>query len=298
MSYRAKKHHIVPEVLQKQFLAMEEKIWFSEQKSDGAFSPPQLESIKKAFMKKNYNTITKDGEKSDVVEREFYGKIDNFLGKVIPDIFTAFEGNKVPMFSEQLLDSLRNVVMEMAKRTPDFTGMYDDTTEGKRLLDEIVAEAGADGDKMSEDHFKSRLGDAQWQKEFARDVRVRATIKHSPKVQSALNQLTFKWVLLSSKCSFILSSQMVYRLGNGGPNGLNNPNFEMWMPISPKIALVLLRDNYGKLPLVHYDTPDHVREINEYALKSSFQIGSHSRELLESLTGRKAVEPKSVKVVA
>jgi len=61
------------------------------------------------------------------------------------------------------------------------------------------------------------------------------------------------------------------------------PKMEMWMPISPKVAIVLVRDKEQKIPLRVVDCPDHIRKVNEYAMRKSIYIASHSEKLLKSL---------------
>jgi len=92
-----------------------------------------------------------------------------------------------------------------------------------------------------------------------------------------------RWAVIEGKNSFILSSLIAYRIGNGGHNGLANPNMEIWMPIAPKYAIVMLQDPEGKITHRVSEPRVHVRKVNEFAVRNSSYVASHSHKLLRSL---------------
>jgi hypothetical protein len=291
MKYRSKKHHFVPIILQKQFSSEINGsiIWYSERGVDGEFKAPVSKEMKKAFVIDNYYTVLQKEESSDIVEKKFYGGIDNYLGEVLPKILLGFKNGSIPTFAGEPLENVRDVNMEMAKRTPEFTKKYDDIEIGREIVESTLLklphnEIGEDRRQLIAD-----LNNPNRLREIGRNTRVRATIRRSELVDGALKDFSVRWAVINEKHSFILSSLMVYRIGNGGPNGLSNPNMEMWMPVSPKIALVLVRDPQNKIPLVVREGGSHIRQINEYAATNSQQIASHSQKLIESLTGKRAV---------
>ena len=289
MSIRSKKHHIVPKVLQKYFASQEGYIWYSERGPDNRFEAPYLQKIDKAFVMNNYYTVGSGNKLSDIVERKFYGNIDNYLGGMLPKVVAAFAENEIPTFEGEALVELRHVVFEMIKRTPEFIKSNDDTEIGKSVLESRfkALNENTDHDRISK--LNAILGkNPNFVRETERDIRVRATINRSKKVEAALKSLSVRWATCDSRHSFILTSMMVYRTGNGGANGIANPNFEIWMPLSPKVALVLLRDDQNLIPIKNTDGRDHIREVNLFAAANSRQIASHSKELIESIIGRKA----------
>jgi Protein of unknown function (DUF4238) len=289
MSGRSKKHHIVPQTLQKHFAAQDGYVWYSERGADNFFEAPYLQKINKAFVISNYYTVGLGGELSDRVERDFYGIVDDYLGRTLPQIIAAFGEKQNPIFEGKSLVDLRNVVFEMIKRTPDFIKKNDDSALGKAVLDATLKslKESADVERTAElNAFVEK--NPNFMRELGRTIRVRASIKPSDKVEESLKDFSVRWAFCDSKHSYILTSMMVYRIGNGGSNGLANPNCEVWMPISPKIALVLVRDIQNRIPFKNADDPKHVRAVNEFAASNSKQIASHSKELIESVTGKKA----------
>lgn len=154
MPQRSKNHHYVPQVLQRRFSVCKEKIWHSRRGDDGRFEAPKLRSIEKTFKLRNYYTVEVDGVSSDVVERKFYGPIDDYLGKMLPEVFESFDRGDVPTFSGEALTSLQRVVLEMTKRTPDFAGNYIDETKGREFVEELLADTS--GRLLDEDRIVLR----------------------------------------------------------------------------------------------------------------------------------------------
>lgn len=287
MAQRSKNHHFVPKVLQQRFIREGKRIWYSERGEDDSFGSPELRNIGKTFRKRNYYTVLNGEEQSDIVEREFYGKIDDYLGKLLPDILNSFERKEIPTFSGESLDSLRKVVMEMAKRTPEFIKDHDDLSVGREIVESTLEALPEKSESEERLQLLSDINDQVRLREYGRDARVRGVVERSEKIEEALEEFSVRWAVSETHHSFILSSMIAYRIGNGGPNGLSNPNMEIWMPIAPKIALVLLRDPNNKIPLKSSETSIHIRKVNEYAVRNSQQIASHSNKLLESLTGKR-----------
>ncbi|MDH5452846.1 MAG: DUF4238 domain-containing protein [Paracoccaceae bacterium] len=283
-SKRAKKHHFVPKVLQKEFCNTPNKIWYSEKNLSNGFSKPELRNIESTFRIRDYYTVFVGGRASDMVEREFYGKVDDYLGKLIPDVLSTFARKEVPIFSGNALRSVQRVVFEMIKRTPDFVKKHDEIEIGREIVERELATLS---DEVESELRRSELTQ-ELQSEAAlrmlgRTVRVRACIARSKKIDDALKDFHVRWAISESKHSFVLSSLIAYRIGNGGSNGLVNPMMEIWMPISPKVALVLLRDPDGRVPNRIAIDRDKIRQVNEYAYRNCNQLGAHSEELLSSI---------------
>lgn len=285
MGKRAKNHHIVPKVLQKNFTIQgdQRRIWRTKRDTNGYFRPLERKNIANTFFIKDYYTVLENDQRSDLVEREFYGKIDDFLGKLLPEVVEILNNGNIPKFSSEDLDSIRDVVMQMTKRTPDFLGEQDDVEVGRELVEKTLQSSSSEISPAERNQLEGYSRDDIRLLDIGRDVRVKATLQNSQRVNEALSQLVPRWAVSKTKHSYILASRMVYRIGNGGPNGLINPNMEMWMPIAPKIALVLVRDPENKIPQRVVESPRQIRRVNEYAIRNSFEVASNSERLLKSL---------------
>ena len=281
---RSKEHHFVPKVLQKQFCWRTDHIWYSTKSKNGRFEVVEDRNIDSTFKIRDYYTILEENAVlSDKIERQFYGIIDDYLGKFLPEVLGGLERGFVPLIRGNALIGLRRTVLEMIKRTPDFNPNHDDTELGKKLLEGLAKVIAEKSDFLDQSTLVCELDNPVKLKHIGRDKRVRSTIRRSEKVDGSLNDLEPRWAYIDGKHSFILSSLIAYRIGNGGATGIAQPNMEVWMPISPKVALVLLRDPEKISPPIVCVDRQKVRAFNQYAVKYSSAVASHSEELLKSL---------------
>lgn len=283
MSKRARKHHIVPQTMQKHFCDDNGQIWFSEKDSHGSFQKPDQRTPKGAFWQRDYYTVIINGQRSDEIEREFYGSLDNLMGDIIPKFLERLERREAPAMEPALEESMKLAVFHMLLRSPDFVD-HDDLALGHDYLDSLIAEYARFPDlKADLDRVRSEKEDDSIVRSYGRSIRVQGTIGDHTRSKRELMKRKFKWVIAPSRHSFILANQIGYRIGNGGPNGLQNPNSEIWMPISPKFSLVLVRDDHSNIPNLAETDRDHIRSVNEYAARNSKAIASHSEKLIRSL---------------
>jgi hypothetical protein len=226
-----------------------------------------------------------DDVPSDAIETGFYGSLDNFLAQLIPQFISKLEEADAPVMDFELQNALKVAVFELVKRTPDFMEV-NDYDLGLEFLEGVLSEEGkgtVTDSRLAE--LRAELSLPHMIRARGRDIRVRGSLSRSEDVEEALKSRNFRYVVAKKGHSFMLSNAIAYRIGNGGSNGLQNPESEIWMPISPKFAIVLVADPKQKIPLVCESSREHVREINEYAAARSRSIASHSKQLIISVTG-------------
>ena len=282
MSKRSKRHHFVPKALQKYFCCDDGKIWYSQKGKNDKFLKPEKRNTTSTFQERNYYTVQENGRPSDIIEREFYGKIDNFLGEIIPYILECLDNKKTPIFDKEVKALLKDLVHKMIMRTPDFVH-HDDFLAGRELIEDTISEAQNRGlSKTDIAEMAAKLGDVSYLKSQGRNIRIQGQISSSEKIDTFLKKYDFRWGICTGLNSLILSSRMVYRLGNGSSNGLKNHNTEIWFPLSPRVCLVLLRDKKNRIPTIN-EIPDiKVQEVNEYAAENSLSIASNYELILQS----------------
>lgn len=287
---RSIKHHYIPKVIQKNFTteAGGSKIWYSSRKDGyGKYSHPELRNISSTFQERNLYTTSGESGPSDIIERKFYGPLDSALGTLVPKLLSQLSDGIVPEFSGDALKDIRAIIFDMIKRTPDFTRSYSDEDVAKAGIEDLLRNDGNIFTQSDVEDMKLSLKNPAYLKALGRDAVSRARIKPLSKVSETLNQFSIRWAAINSKHSFVLPSMGGYRIGNGDHNGLANEKVEIWMPISPKYCMIMMRDPYRKVPLLNHISASKIREINEYAIKNGRAIASHSRPLIESLTGMK-----------
>lgn len=254
---------------------------------DGRFGRPEHRSPKGSFWKLRYNTIVLDGAPTDIVETKYYGALDNFIGRVFPELICILDNGKVPKMDRKLSDNLKKAVFQMLLRSPDFIELKDHAI-GEDFLDGLIEEYETAGEHLAElSEAKTERADPAKLRLYGRTIRTKGMFRMPMEALEVTLARTIRWVTAPQRCSYILSSRMVPRIGNGGPNGTLNPNSELWMPISPNHCLVLLNDKSSQIPLRVTDSRDHVRDTNEFLCRNSEAVGSHSLKLINSLTNQK-----------
>lgn len=280
-------HHHVPRVLQKQFCANKEteQIWYSRRKNGFFTNPKLIGTISVFLINDQYTVLDNKHEPSDIVEREHFGKVDNYLGRLLLKIPENSKFEEMPKFTGNKLDELKLFVFEMFKRSPDIMNSIKPTKTIEELIQDDI-ESG----KLSEEKkllMQSVLKDQKYIDQLDHTARVRAMAKENLKdgkeTADAIQGYSIRWAVSDGEDSFILTSRMVHINGMGGVRGISNPKAEIWMSLTPKIALVLVKDPKNEIPLKVPVNGNFIRDFNEFSMADSDEIASHSQELLESL---------------
>ena len=280
---RSRRHHIVPEAMQKAFLGADDKLWYTERNPDGHFVEPEDRTPKGAFWKPHHNTIIVDGAPSDIIEREYYGALDDFIGRVFPALISILEKGKAPRMDQKLEDKIKKAVYQLLLRSPDFVD-FDDEEIGKEFLESLNnAYQLVDETEERLEAVRADLRTPSKVRAFGRNIRTRSMFQMPERSLEEIFKYSIRWSIAPQRCSYILSGRIVMRTANGGLNGVGNPDTELWMPISPKFCLVLVRDRDNNIPIRVLDSRDRLREFNEYACANSWAFASHSRKLVRSL---------------
>lgn len=285
---RSKEHHYIPKAILKYFRANERQVWCADRTNTGHYAEPELRNIKSVFVKKDYYTVIENGVLSDKVEKEFYGKIDDFLGKFVQSTTYSFSLGEIPVVPPDGEELLASVIYHMVRRNPEFRPLHSDAELGRQYLSNMIEAVShlKDYNRLCE-RYVAQSQDHLNLLHYGRSIRVRSQLIQNPEVEAELAKLKLRWVISKGNHSFILPSNLPYRIGNGGNNGLSNPDFEMWMPIGPKLAIALTRDIPRPIPLVYEIGRDHMRHINSYGADNSSSIASHDKKLLISLINRR-----------
>ncbi|OOY32929.1 DUF4238 domain-containing protein [Thioclava sp. F36-6] len=284
---RSRNHHYVPKCIQRHFCGEGERLWYAERNKSGRFLEPEERNIRTTFREKDRNTILLNGQPSDIVEHSFFEKLDNYLGKTIPEIVDIISEGAAPEFSEIARLDFIYAIYESLRRSPDFFDI-DEASKGEELVRGQLSKLDENKDSSTIEALQATLASRYELRKLGRDIRVRAAFGEtelSEKIKLELKTLEVRWAISNAKHSFALPSSGCYRVGNGGSNGLSNENVEIWMPITPKISIVLLRDPNKRIPPLINVSRDLVRRMNEYATRNSRAIASHSGHLIYSLTG-------------
>lgn len=284
---RSKRHHFVPQALQRQFLTDDGRIWYASRPSyDVPFSDPEALSTKGAFWRRNFYTVLDDRDApSDLVEEKFFGPVDNHLSQVVNEALEILREGERPRFRGDPLESIKHLVIALYRRSIDTASTMDEALVGRELIDSVLerarSELGEDFEKAVESlSFPLPM-------HMGRDVRVRAQVSDPTLLIEALAGYRIAVVRAEGGSSFILGSRMVYRISNRTNDKLGSENIEIWFPISPRYALVLHALRTDPDDIIEWKKSG-VRSVNEYICRHCLAVGSHSQKLLSSLLRRKS----------
>ncbi len=277
---RSKKHHFVPQCLQQWFCNAAGEIWYAEKSPNGFVIPKNNPRTPNGcFWERNLNTIITADGLSDALEKTTWEDIDQGLAKFLNQAHRILDNKKSPDITNESLQILRYLVAMLMTRSPEIAPSLE-SLENKFSsgLITLAKQAG----RLTAD-LQAKAENQTYLRQSARHIRATALALVPEMTLQEMQNFFPSWGFTVGKSSFILGSKMVYRTGNGGPNGVLNPNCEIWFPVSPKRVLILTRDRAAQ-GRVHYLGRDKVRHWNQYIVRSSGRaIASHSQELLKSL---------------
>jgi hypothetical protein len=284
---RSKRHHYVPQALQKYFCNEFGQIWYAKRATlSEQFGKMEPRNTASAFKERNFYTVLSELDKpSDEVEREFYGTVDDQVGKTISEVVAIVNQSYAPQFSGEPLESFKNLVLALHRRSIDITKNHSELEIGQDIIKSTLADASVRfGLTVEQASEQIRFPDP---KQLGRNVRVRAQTVRPDIALQALAPYGVATIVAEGRSSFILGSRMIYRISNGTTDPLGSKNVELWFPVTPRICLVLhALDVVTRKPVVW--PGNKVREVNEHIVSRCHEVGSHSDRLLLSLLAQRA----------
>lgn len=285
---RSKRHHYIAESFQERFCTTPNSLWYAERNGAEQYKLERRSPFG-CFWVRNLNTILVDDTPSDLLEKQFWGAVDQDVNDLLQDVDATFDSGNAPHIEGKALQDFKKLFAVVARRSPDATNMPGSTEVGDQyheMLRDFFLESGH--------KLRPKHSDQIWLKQSGRAILAKAKASFPELVFEALNDYSVRWVVPEGNASFVLGSKSVYRAhGKSGSGHLNDPLTELYWPVSPKLALVLIRLPYRDFPLVTILPQQKVRSWNEAICKESVAIASHSKRLLVSLlAGRLEKRPE------
>jgi len=282
-SNRSKKHHYLPVGFQRRFIEGYGELFYSKRDETGKFSSASPRNPANVFFKRNHNTRYVDGQPTDVVEKGLYSVVDDCLCKLVDEIRPLIRRNENFNIADDTDFTLRIIFIEMMRRNPEAQKDFADSYRSKlrSIQSDLIK------------RYPERIGEIRRVVETRNDdleemqnvqLQVRTTYPES--LLRGMEGMRFRFALLPDNAMFILSSNMIQRLSNGGDGSLDNALTELWLPIDPHIAIVAARVSSDFPQFVHFDRK-FAKEYNDLAVGRSDEIGSPSSTLLAALIRRR-----------
>lgn len=273
---RPKKHHIVPQLLLRNFTDEAGKFYIYnkfEPKPVIRQSIPKNEFIFNQF----YSTYDSAGNR-DASFEQFQGEyIEGSAGPVIKKLV---ERNDYTLNTQEK-DFFYNFILNLWQRSPDSNLNVNSIPSG---YEDAIIEASKQAPfHVPDEHIKKMLYDPRTKAEMIQRIKVNVL---QIKPEGPLNFLATKGMCISkikkSNKSFIVGSSIFAREANiNGDTDLRISGVKLWLPLSPKIAYTPL----GMLDEISIIEPTNlqIRLINQQIYNNSRIVASASKRLLESL---------------
>jgi len=140
---RSKRHHYVPKALQARFSDQNGQIWYaSRENKQQRFESFENRSSTSCFQLRDFYTVLADQDRrSDIVERNFFGKIDNYFASLLREIEAIESSGVVPRFGGEAQEAYYNLLVALFKRTPDVANHAEDEAVGHEVVADVMNEA-------------------------------------------------------------------------------------------------------------------------------------------------------------
>ena len=270
-SKRSKNHHYLAEGFQKRFIEGFDALYYSKRDAAGRFGCIEV---------RNPN---ENGNPTDIVEREFYSRVDDLLCKLIDEIRPLVRKRENFDISEQSDFTLRIIFIEMMRRVPEFQKNFPSNYLSQ--LDITGAEF-LERFPERESEIRKAIEKRYNNPQELQNVGLETRTIYPKQILKGMNGMSFNFAILPRNTMFILSSNMIQRLSNKGNGSLDHPKTELWFPIDPHVAIVAARVDPSFPQFVEMDQK-FAKEYNNLAVGRSDEIASPSRRLLSALIRRR-----------
>lgn len=228
---------------------------------------------------RDYNTILVDDRPSDLLEKELWKPLDDYLTELLDEIESIIGEGSLPKFDGRNKDDFCVFTSMMMKRPQEGANIPEPEVVGQQVYTatlEAIRSRDEDASSYSRDAIKL--------KQIGRDVIARAKASRPDQIIEELRNYHIVWAVPERTKSFVLGSKMIYRMPNGGNGHLDHHLTQMLFPLMPRLAAVFVRKDM-QADLINVISRDRMRQWNEAIASSSNMVGSHSRSLIKSLIG-------------
>ncbi len=274
-----KSHHFVSDFLIKKFAFDGDKVFYLNKRSERKIPVPIKSS--KVFYETNSNTFERpDGTKDFSVESAL-SILEGQVAVILLKIIASVELGKLPMLNSSEKALLDEFLLTLFKRSPQTRNKHATAAFFQESLAESLMELHAAGIHVPEE-LKTKFRSESWKKRTLKQAMVTATLRHGHEVNTAMSEKGLYFARPKNpKKTFILGSEPLLRLRGSKTNGIADPQSELWLPISPTIAISLYGAS-GRETLVFLED-QAVRYLNYHSWQQSESAVANNAELLNSI---------------
>ncbi|MFB9953010.1 DUF4238 domain-containing protein [Rhizobium puerariae] len=274
-----KRHHYVPEMLQKNFIDDEAKLWTFDSRNGakGVWCSTHENLFLEGHL---YSHINADGTKDASLET-WFSELEGEAAPIVQKIIATARRGRCPGLTKTERQIWDFFFYQQWRRVPDLFASLMTAEQHRDEVERLLDELERQGRRFSNKE-RSDLLDPASLKRMRRNIRV-ASLKTGS--DNVLNVIGARGLVIgridSSRKSFVLGSRPVVKLNPPGITDLSDARVEAWLPIASDIIVGVGLYDRAEL-LIPFNTKQ-TRNQNEASSKQSSQIVGRSKALVESL---------------
>jgi len=275
-----KRHHYIPEMLQKRFVNDSGGLWFySKERPDRGIVATKPGNV---FVEGHlYSSVEADGSKNPALELH-YSKVESLTDPIIEKMVLSARSRRVPSLSPTELEIWNHFFFYQQKRVPDFFGEIEDIKNFSDRIEEVLASLEAEIGRPIPAHLRQQVTDEDAVERLKKNAIVGSLFDPATMVMEVLQArgLVIAVPRRETK-SFVLGSNPMARMGTRNGSSLGNPEVELWLPIAQDVAVT----PYGRPGEVRIIVLEdfQIRKVNQGIFGRSTMMASGSKDLIESL---------------
>ena len=274
-----KRHHYLPEMLQKRFADKNGALWFFDKNRPerGIIASKPGNIFVEGHL---YSIVEADGSK-DVSVEVFYSRIESLADPIVERIVLAAREGRNPDLSPEEFSIWCHFFYYQQKRVPDFYSKLEDLQKFPQRLEEAIAEYEAEFGRIPAE-IRERFNAPNEIERMRKNAIVRSLATPGEMILDVLHSRGIVIAIPKQKSkSFLLGSYPTARLGTRNGSSLDNPEVELWLPIASDVAISPFGAP-GEFKIVFLDD-QHVRHVNKEIFRRSTMAASRSKALIGSL---------------
>jgi hypothetical protein len=273
-----KRHHSVPEMLQRRFADQREMLWFFD-KLRPNLGVRSTTSNSLFVRHRQYTFKHSDGRRDWSLEVR-YSQLEGYMNVLIERIVPEVIGGKYPKLTPNERALLDLYLYEQWRRVPELYDKLISDSEFVALIQQSLDEYEQQIRPLTSAEREGFMSAAYLKAERQR-VRVLSLSHTTGTSLAALSTKGLFFARTAKNRSFLLGSSPVIKLTPLDQSDLSHPNVEVWLAIDPNVAIVLAANNGLNRNITI--SAEQVRHINRVIAKESEIFAARDKALVASI---------------
>lgn len=266
----SRRHHVIPLMLQRRFADANGHVFLFDKRRPNQ-DPVPVNPIN-AFVKTDLNAIKhRDGSRDTALE-QYYSRMESDITFVIDDIIRILGVGELPVMPPDTHHAWNTFICHQQKRPVDAYARLGLTNNFAETVAEGLTRYEAEYGPIPSAERAAMLSENEL-KRLMHNVSVQARGEGGEEIVAALDNRGLAYGVISDpSAEFVLGDHPLARMG--GTDDLRDPATELWLPISPHIAVT----PWGRKGAAHRQdlTAAMVHKLNALVFRNSNVIAARS----------------------